>query len=169
MSDAMSPMHKQTLRASFTSAPELQQAIDALGLHGFDQYEVAVTENTGRHEPVTRDADAVPAHDAADVQQAHSLHAGGAAAVAGLAAAGVAVATGGLAVMAVGAAVVAGAAAGGLIHAVGTAVKQAEQVERDAGVAEGRLVISVQVPTFENIARAEAILQQAGACDITTI
>lgn len=116
-----------------------------------------------------RDGDTKPAYDEADARQARTLPASGAAAVAGLAAAGITVATGGVVAAAAGAAVLAGAAVGGITRAVSTAVNEAEQLERDTRASDGRLVLSVQVPTAEKRARAEGILHQAGALEIMLV
>ncbi len=157
------------LRGSFTSADAMQDAIDTLEVSGFDRADLAIIDIESLDDPAPLDLDKRAAFGAADARQARTLHASGAAAVAGLAAAGIAVATGGAAALAVGAAVVAGAAAGGLTHAVSTAANQAEQLARDSYAEEGRLVLSVQAPTAERQARAEAILHQAGAREIMTV
>jgi outer membrane lipoprotein SlyB len=169
MSPSDTPSGTPILRAEFASAADMQQAIDTLEVNGFDHADVTLLEAASRDDPVPHDSDTSPAFGEADARQSRTLHASGVAAAAGLAAAGITVATGGLAAAAVGAAVVAGAAAGGLIHAVSTAVNEAEQLERDARAADGRLILSVQVPTPEKKARAEAILWQAGARDIATV
>jgi len=155
------------LRARFTSSAEMQRAIDTLEVNGFDHADLALVDAPSRDDTVPRDDDTSAAFGEADARQARTLHASGAATAAALAAAGITVATGGLAAVAAGAAVVAGAVAGGVTHAVSTASNQAEQLERDARAADGRLVLSIQVPTAEKKARAEAILRQAGARDIT--
>jgi hypothetical protein len=147
----------------------MQSAIDTLEVSGFDHADLAVVEAASIDDASPQESDSSPAYAEADARQARTLHASGAATAAALAAAGITVATGGLAAVAVGAAVVAGAAAGGLTHAVSTAANQAEQLERDTRAADGRLVLSVQVPTAEKKERALAVLQQSGARDITTI
>jgi hypothetical protein len=157
------------LRASFTSADEMQRAIDALEVNGFDHADLAIVDAASRDEAIPPEGETSPAFAEADARQARTLHASGAATAAALAAAGVTVATGGIAAVAVGAAVVAGAAAGGLTHAVSTAANQSEQLERDARAADGRLVLSVQVPTDDKKVRALAILQQSGARDIIMV
>jgi hypothetical protein len=163
------PTRTPTLRASFTSADEMQRAIDQLGVSGFDHADIALIEGDSRGEAIPREGDSKAAYDEADARQARTLHASGAATAAGLAAAGITVATGGLAAVAIGAAVVAGAAAGGITHAVSTAANQSEQLDRDAKAADGQLVLSVQIPTPEKQARAADILRQAGARDITLV
>ena len=169
MSGIEAPITSPTLRASFSSSEAMQSAVEALGMSGFDHAEIALVEPVSSTDPSPPEAEMSPVYDEADARQARTLHASGAATAAGLAAAGIIVATGGLAAVAVGAAIVAGAAAGGLSHAVDTAGIQAEQLERDTRAADGRLVLSVQVPTAEKKARAEAILREAGAEDITTV
>jgi hypothetical protein len=161
--------HTAALRASFTSAAEMQWAVDTLEVNGFDHADLTIIDAASRDEAIPHEGDTSPAFAEADARQARTLHASGAATAAALAAAGVTVATGGIAAVAVGAAVVAGVAAGGLTHAVSTAANQAEQLERDTRAADGRLVLSVQVPTAEKQARALAILQQSGARDITSV
>jgi hypothetical protein len=167
--EGLLPARTPTLRASFTSADEMQRAIDTLGVNGFDHADIALIEGESRDAAIPREGDTKAAFNEADARQARTLHASGAATAAGLAAAGITVATGGLAAVAIGAAVVAGAAAGGITHAVSTASNEAEQLDRDAKAADGRLVLSVQIPTPEKRARAEDILRQAGARDITVV
>jgi hypothetical protein len=167
--EGLLPSRTPTLRASFTSAEEMQRAIDQLEISGFDHADVALIEGESRDEAIPREGQTKAAYDEADARQARTLHASGAATAAGLAAAGITVATGGLAAVAIGAAVVAGAAAGGITHAVSTAANESEQLDRDAKAADGQLVLSVQVPTPEKRARAEDILNQAGARDIKLV
>ena len=179
MADFTLSPRTSALHAGFASSAEMQRAIDTLVINGFDHADVALIDVESRdvesrdseiwHEPIPHDRDTQAAFGDADARQARTLQASGAATAAGLAAAGITVATGGLAAVAVGAAVIAGVAAGGLTHAVSTAVNQAEQSERDGRAAEGRLVLSVQVPTEEKRARAESILRQAGARDICIV
>jgi outer membrane lipoprotein SlyB len=167
--EGLLPSRTLTLRASFTSADAMQRAIDTLAVNGFDHADLGLIEGDSRNEAIPRDSDTKPAYGEADARQARTLHASGAATAAGLAAAGITVATGGLAAVAIGAAVVAGAAAGGITHAISTAANESEQLERDARAADGQLVLSVQVPTAEKRSRAEEILHAAGARDMKLV
>jgi hypothetical protein len=161
--------HSASLRATFDTPEDMQRAIDDLAISGFDRADITVIHGGDPMAETIDEADTAAPYNEEDARQARTLHASGAASVAALAGAGITVATGGLAVAAVAVAVAAGAAAGAITHAVSTAANTAEQAEREITAAAGHLAISVQVPTAEKEAKAQAILHTAGATDIILV
>jgi hypothetical protein len=158
-----------SLRASFAQSDAMQKAIDDLEMSGFNRADISVIQGGDPTVPIPEGGDLEAPYNEEDARQARTLQASGAASVAALAAAGVTIATGGLAAIAIGAAVVAGAAAGGATHVLSTAANSAEQEGREAHAAQGLLTLSVQVPTPDKQAKAEAILHAACATAVTMV
>jgi hypothetical protein len=162
-------LRTSSLRASFAHPDPMQTAIDALEINGFDRADISVLKGGDPTAAIPEGGDTAAPYNDEDARQARTLQASGAASVAALAAAGVTIATGGLAAIAIGAAVAAGAAAGGVTHVLSTAANSAEQDGREATAAQGLLTLSVQVPTPEKQAKAEEILRAAGATSIAVV
>ena len=157
------------VRATFASAEEMQDAVSRLTLSGFDRADLSLPSPGLLEGAETPETGAKPVSTDVDAQQARVLGASTAAAVAGMAAAGITVATGGAAAPAIAAAAVAGGAAGGSVFAARRAVDEVEQDERDTRAATGELVLAVRTPTAEKQSEAEQVLRAAGAASIETI
>jgi len=154
------------VRGFFSSADQMQTAIQQLSVSGFDRADLSVPEIAAPVERSTPESGALPADTDDDARQARTMHTSTAAAIAALAGAGVTVATGGAAAVAAVAAVAAGAAVGGATYAVSTAANDQEQAELDTRAALGKLMLSVRAPNEAKRAEAKGILRAAGATDI---
>ncbi|HEY4043971.1 MAG TPA: hypothetical protein VGM32_19280 [Rhodopila sp.] len=165
--DGITKLHE--VRARFSSADQMQDAVSKLSMSGFDRADLSLPSPDLMQGKTTPEAGAKPASTEADARQARTLGASTAAAAAAMAAAGITVATGGAAAPAAAAAVVAGGAAGGSVFAVHGAADQSEQADRDQRAATGDLVLTVRAVTDAKRLEAEAILRGAGAAAIETI
>lgn len=154
------------VRARFSSAEALHAAIEKLEASGFDRADLSLPELNPPRERSTPESGAKPADTEEDARQARTMHVSTAAAIAGLAAAGAVIGTGGAAGPAVAAAVLGGGAVGGATFAISSATNSREQREREEGAAEGTLVLSVRAPDDVKRAAATAILRSAGAEEI---
>jgi hypothetical protein len=114
----------------------------------------------------TPEAGAKPVDTEEDARQARTLHTSGAASLAGMAAAGVVIATGGAAAPAVAAAVAGAGLAGGLAYGLSSAANRGEQVDREQRAAAGSLILSVRTPSAAKRAEAEEILRKSGGTEI---
>jgi len=149
--------------ATFDASDAMQDAVSRLEMSGFDRADLSLPETVPEAEPATLAASAKPVDTDEDARQARILHASGAGAAAGMAAAGVVIATGGALAPAAIAAVVGGGLAGGIAHALSRASSDSEQVDRDRKAMTGDLVLSVRAPTPERRNEAMSILRAAGA------
>ena len=150
------------VRASFSDADAMQDAVTRLEISGFDRADLSLPDPAPAAAIATPEQSAKPADTEEDSRQARTLHTSGAAAAVGMAAAGVVIATGGAAAPAVAAAVLGGGAAGGLAYAISSIANQDEQVDREQKAASGDLILSVRAPTPEKRAQAERILRTCG-------
>lgn len=164
MNDTAEP---RQVRATFSDADKMQDAVSRLSRSGFDRAELSLPSAAGA--PGALAAGSKPASTEADARQARTLGASLAGTAAALAAAGVTIASGGAAIPAVAAAAAAGGAAGGATFAAHGAANAAEQRDRDARAEAGDLVLTVRAGTPAKQSDAEAILRTAGATNIETI
>src|SRR5580704_10625377 len=84
-------------RAHFTDPAAMQAAVAQLQMSGFDRADLSLPEAMPPVERGTPEAGAKPVDTEEDARQARTLHTSGAAAVMGMAAAGVVIASGGAA------------------------------------------------------------------------
>jgi hypothetical protein len=150
------------VRATFNSPEAMQAAVAQLELSGFDRADLSLPEMAPAAEQDTPESGAKPVDSEEDARQARTLHTSGAASVAGMAAAGVVIATGGAAAPAVVAAV-AGAGLAGL----SSAANRGEQVDREQRAAAGALILSVRAASVTKRDEAEGILRQAGGIGVS--
>jgi hypothetical protein len=157
------------VRGTFSDPDTMQRAVARLETSGFDRADLSLPEPHPPRERATPESGAKPVEDEADARQARTLHTSGAAAVAGLAAVGAVVATGGAAAPAVAAAVVGGGLAGAAVHALSSLSNTGEQEDRERKAASGTLILSVHVPTAEKRGEAESILHAEGATHVEVV
>lgn len=154
------------VRARFHDADAMQAAVTQLEMSGFDRADLSLPEAAPLPEENTPEGGAKPVDTEEDARQARTLHTSGAASLAGMAAAGVVIATGGAAAPAVAAAVAGAGLAGGLAYGLSSAANRNEQVDREHRAAVGALILSVRTANAAKRAEAEAILRQAGGTDL---
>lgn len=154
------------VRARFSSAEAMHTAIERLEASGFDRADLSLPELHPPPERSTPESGAKPADTEEDARQARTMHVSTAAAIAGMAAAGAVIGTGGAVAPAVAAAVLGGGAVGGATFAISSAVNSSEQREREQRAAEGTLVLSVRTPDEAKRTEAQAILRAAGAEEV---
>ena len=157
------------VRATFSSAAQMQAAVSELTVSGFDRASLSLPSPGLLQGTETPEAGGKPVATESDASQARTLGASTAAAAVGIAAAGITVATGGAAIPAFAAAVAAGGMAGGSVFAVQKAVGSGEQSNRDSRAASGDLVLAVHAATDAKRSEAEAILRAAGAIAIEVV
>jgi hypothetical protein len=154
------------VRATFHDAEAMQAAVTQLELSGFDRADLSLPEAAPTVAQDTPEAGAKPVDTEDDARQARTLHTSGAASLAGMAAAGVVIATGGAAAPAVAAAVAGAGLAGGLASGLSSAANRDEQADRERRAAAGALVLSVRTASAAKRAEAEEILRKAGGSGI---
>jgi hypothetical protein len=159
---------QRQVRATFANSDQMQDAISKLSMSGFDRADLSLPSPGLIQGTETPEAGTKMAASDTDAQQVRTLGASTAATVAAMAAAGIAVATGGAAIPAMAAAVVAGGAAGGSVFAIQGAADKTEQQDRDTRAETGNLVLAVRVLTDAKQSDAEAILRAVGATSIET-
>lgn len=157
------------VRGTFASSEQMDQAVKSLTTAGFDRADLSLPEPSPPTPRMTPESGAEAVNTEEDARQVRALESGTAGAVAGMAAAGLTIATGGAAAAAAAAAVAAGAVMGGGTFAVRSAANQAEQQTRDERASTGVLILSVRAPTPEKRAEAEVILRRAGATELATV
>jgi hypothetical protein len=158
---AIGALHE--VRGTFGDPDAMQRAVARLETSGFDRADLSLPDAYPPRERTTPESGAKPVADEADARQARTLHTSGAAAVAGMAAAGAVVATGGAAAPAIAAAVVGAGMAGAAVHALSSVANSSEQEDRERKAASGTLILSVHAPTADKRGAAEAILRAEGA------
>ena len=154
------------VRARFSSAEAMHAAIERLEASGFDRADLSLPELHPPAERSTPESGAEPADTEEDARQARTMHVSTAAAIAGMAAAGAVIGTGGAVGPAVAAAVLGGGAVGGATFAISSAVNSGEQRVREQRAAEGTLVLSVRTPDEAKRTTAQSILRAAGAEEV---
>jgi hypothetical protein len=151
------------VRATFASPDAMQAAVSGLEMSGFDRADLSLPEIIANPTPETG---ARPVDTEPDARQARTLHVSGAAAVVALAAAGIAIASGGTIAVAIVAAVLGGLLAGGIAYLLSTASNEGEQMDREWRAATGTLILAVRAPSAAKRQEAEAILLSAGGSKI---
>ncbi|CAH2604226.1 conserved protein of unknown function [Rhodovastum atsumiense] len=149
----------------FPNDAALQEAVTQLAQAGFDRAELSLPE-TGGAPP--QHGDRGPVTDT-DLRQARTLGTGLAASVAGMAAAGVVVATGGAAALAAGAAAAAGVGAAAVSETAGQAAGSATHAANERAASRGRLVLAVRAVEPARQARARQVMETAGATRVETL
>ena len=157
------------LRATFANSDQMQDAVNRLGVSGFDRADLSLPSHGLIEGSQTPEEGTKPANTEEDARQARTLGASTAASIAAIAAAGVTIATGGAAAPAVAVAIAAGGAAGGSVFAVSGAANNAEQRDRNQRAAHGDLVLAVRTDSEEKRTHAEAILREAGASTVEAV
>ncbi|MFL5254503.1 MAG: hypothetical protein ACJ8AI_16705 [Rhodopila sp.] len=160
--------HLSEVRATFSDSDQMQAAVNELTMNGFDRAELTLPARGHSLDEAGSSGDKAVATDE-DARQARTLGISTAASAAGMAAAGIVIATGGAALPAVAAAVLGAGAAGGATYAATEAGVAAEQHTRDDQAAAGHLVLSVRTPTADKVEKAKAILTSAGGTNLETI
>ncbi len=153
----------------FPNDDTLQAAMKRLLGNGFDRAQLSLphtspssataTPNQGAENPTTEE----------DRRQIRTLGASTLGVGAAMAAAGVVVATGGLALPAVGAAAIAGLAAGGAVEGATSASTASERSDREAAAQAGQLVLAAHIADPEKRQRAEAIMRECGATRVEAV
>ena len=164
---AIGELHE--LRGFFDSSDRMSDAAERLSRAGFDRADLSIPEVNPPTRRSTPESGAKEVDTEEDARQARTLHTSTAASVAALAAAGLAVGTGGAALPVIAAAVGAGAAVGGATFAITKVADDTEQQDRDIAAAQGKLILSVRAPTPEKRTEAEEILRSAGATEVVAI
>jgi hypothetical protein len=154
------------VRARFSSTEAMHAAIEKLEASGFDRADLSLPELHPPRERSTPESGAKPADTEEDARQTRTMHVSTAAAIAGLAAAGAVIGTGGAVGPAVAAAVLGGGAVGGATFAISSAVNSGEQRAREQAAAAGTLVLSVRAPDEAKRTAAQSILRAAGAAEV---
>jgi hypothetical protein len=157
------------VRATFHDPGQMQAAVAQLELSGFDRADLSLPEATPSAAQDTPEAGAKPVDTEEDARQARTLHTSGAASLAGMAAAGVVIATGGAAAPAVAAAVAGAGLAGGLAYGLSSAANREEQVDREQRAATGGLILSVHTANAAKRAEAAEILRKAGGTSVEVL
>jgi outer membrane lipoprotein SlyB len=158
------PLHE--VRACFRDVDAMDRAVAALEMSGFDRADLSLPEPMPSAAENTPEAGAKPVDTEEDARQARTLHTSAAASLAGMAAAGVVIATGGAAAPAVAAAAAGAGLAGGLAYGMSSAVNRDEQIDRDQRASAGELILSVHASSAEKREQAKAILREAGGTEL---
>lgn len=153
----------------FPNDDSIQAAMKRLLGNGFDRAELSLprtspssataTPNQGAENPTTEE----------DRRQIRTLGASTLGVGAAMAAAGVVIATGGLALPAVGAAAAAGLATGGMVEGATTASTNSERSDREAAAQAGELILAAHVADPEKRQRAETIMRECGATRVEAV
>ena len=151
------------VQAVFASASQLEAAMDALRLRGFDRHDLSLPFASPDASVATPEAGTASSLTEIDRQQARTLGGSTAGVAAALGGALITVATGGAALAAVGVAAAAGVLTGGATHAALAAGGEAQKADRHEAAAAGELVLAVAVRGDERERVALETLRQAGA------
>lgn len=154
------------VRARFDDADALDRAVASLEMSGFDRADLSLPEAMPSRAEDTPEAGAKPVDTEEDARQARTLHTSSAASLAGMAAAGVVIATGGAAAPAVAAAAAGAGLAGGIAYGLSSAANRDEQVDRRHRATAGELILSVHASSPEKREHAKAILREAGGTEL---
>ncbi|HEY7577170.1 MAG TPA: hypothetical protein VH855_06210 [Acetobacteraceae bacterium] len=157
------------VRAHFSDPDAMQAAVARLETSGFDRADLSLPEAAPRPEEDTPEWGAKAVDTEEDARQTRTLRTSGAATLAGMAAAGVVIASGGAAAPAVAAAVAGAGVAGGLAHGFSRSASRDEQAEREQRAAAGALILSVHTASVAKRAEAEAILREAGGMKVEVL
>ena len=153
----------------FPSDAALQDAVARLTQAGFDRADLSLPEATPATAEATPEAGAAAVTTETDVRQARTLGTGLAASAAGMAAAGVIIATGGAAAVAVGAAAAAGVGTAAITEAAGKAVESTGKDTREQAASRGELVLAVRAVETPRQDLARELMQASGATRVETV
>jgi hypothetical protein len=154
------------VRARFHDADAMDQAVASLEMSGFDRADLSLPDAMPLRTDDTPDAGAKPVDTEEDARQARTLHTSAAASLAGMAAAGVVIATGGAAAPAVAAAAAGAGLAGSVAYGLSSAANRDEQVDRNRRASAGELILSVHAASAAKREQAKAILREAGGTEL---
>lgn len=157
----------EEVQGYFPDNATLQNALTRLNGAGFDRAQLSLPEEQQSGATPTEGAENPT--DFVDKAQLRTLGTGMAAYAGATAAAGVTLATGGLAGVAIAAAAAVGLGTGLAANAGGQAAEAVATAENDQKGAEGRLILAVRTSTPDDVARATALLQQAGATKVQPV
>jgi hypothetical protein len=146
----------EEISATFASEAALQGAISQLTLCGFDRADISRPLDTGK--TATPEQSSANPNTPTDQQQMRTIHTSMAGAVGAIAAAGVTIATGGVASVAVGAAVAVGAGAG-LLANLASSAADVTSISTDGNP----LILTVRTGTAERATKARDAMAQSGA------
>jgi hypothetical protein len=154
------------VRARFHDADAMDRAVANLEMSGFDRADLSLPEAMPPRAEDTPEAGAKSVDTEEDARQARTLHTSAAASLAGMAAAGVVIATGGAAAPAVAAAAAGAGLAGSVAYGLSSAANRDEQVDRNQRAATGDLILSVRAANAAKREQAQAILREAGGTEL---
>src|SRR6185437_12427280 len=154
------------VRARFANAGAMDKAVAALEMSGFDRADLSLPAPMPSVAENTPEAGARPVDTEEDARQARTLHTSAAASLAGMAAAGVVIATGGAAAPAVVAAAAGAGLAGSAAYGLSSAANRGEQVDRVQRAASNELILSVRAANAAKREQATAILREAGGSEV---
>jgi hypothetical protein len=155
------------VRGHFASDAALQDALAKLTLLGFDRAELSVP--AAHPDAATPEMGAQDPNSETDQRQVRTLSSSAAAAAGAMLGAGVVVATGGVAAVAVAAAAGLGLASGGVTYAAVDAADATNHAGREAAAASGELMLAALARDAGQSAKAEAAMREAGATEVRTV
>lgn len=150
----------------FATDAAMQDAVARLTQAGFDRADLSLPAVGNDAATATPEQGASNPNTDTDMRQVRTMGASMAGTAAAFAAAGLTIATGGVAALAIGAAVVAGGGAAALVETLGGAASDAQHSARDEAAAHGELVLSVRTINAERVERATSLMQAAGAAKV---
>ena len=153
----------------FPSDAALQDAMGRLTQAGFDRADLSLPQASPSSGQATPEQGAANPDTETDNRQERTLHSSLAGSIGALAAAGVTIATGGVAGVAIAAAAAAGLGAGALANAATSAVHSVQHAGREQAAAAGTLVLSVRIISAERQGRAEMAMREAGATRVEAV
>jgi hypothetical protein len=159
----------QEVQGIFPSDATLQDAIGRLTRAGFDRAAISLPAANPEAADATPSAGAQDPNTEDDTRQTRTLQSSMAATAGAMVGAGVTVATGGAALLAVAAAAGAGLAAGGAVQAARAVADGAQQQGRDAAASAGRLVLAATAHDPDATMKATMAMQAAGATEVRTV
>lgn len=173
----------RVVAALFDDANKLTDAVHSLTTHGFDRAQLSMLAHTGgpldEHPPIDSSSEATALSEArsveaaitdTDVRQLRNLGTGTAAAIGGIAAAGITFMSGGAAALAIGVATAAGLASGAAVHRVGDMAAADQDNFLREQIDKGGVILWVtldpQGPGETHESKATTLLREAGAKDV---
>ena len=159
----------EEVRGSFPTDQALQEAVSQLSMAGFDRADFSLPIQPAEGGDLTPEQSAGDPTTSTDSKQLRTMGTSMAGAVGALAAAGLTVATGGVAAAAIGAAAAAGLGSGAIAHFAGRESEQAREQGRDDAASVGALMLSVRTATVARTARAVKVMRDCGARDVQSV
>jgi hypothetical protein len=153
----------------FPSETALQTAITGLELAVFDRARISLPAANPAHAEATPAMGAEEPMTEQDTRQARTLGSSMAAGIGAIAGAGLTVATGGAAGLALAAAAGLGAVAGGSVLAATSAANQSLVKGHDDAADAGQLVLAVSISTAPETDKAVAAMRDAGASRVEPV